>query len=367
MRWISTVLLGWSCAAGCSASTGTAPDDEEVDRLHRTTKVGRQAATATLTGPKLTITSNNGTQAAWDIAGIIQGPGLTITSAILECEVDEQAGKFVNGELVLDMDTGAVLSSAFARNAMGTNDEDYPSTTDALNGKGYSPLDNLLKFDQSYTRDACVLHLKFLCDDPKKFEFRYVFGSDDYPSQGNNIQEDVMGAFLNGVSFDSNIATVSGDYVSVNTIFKGTWFKDNSLGAYATEMNGFTQVLTASAEAKEGVNTLHIAVADGGKFNANRRGAWLFIETASMKCPAAPTKRPTKRPTRPTSKPTTIGRRTTPVGQCARRARQNCRCLNFRQCVETQVRRRCTYNRNAPIIARDYIRSVRRAYRRRYC
>lgn len=262
---------------------------------------------AEFTGPTLTITSQF--QDAWDLAQSIQGDGIEFTQAVLWCDQPDQAGLFEDGSYSIDMDAGVVLSSSYAVNAMGRNDNKYLKP-DGLGGWGYDPLDQILVPKNMYTRDACVLHLEFKCEDPSKFEFRYVFGSDDYPSTGFEDQEDLMAAFLNGRTPFHNIAKVAGNYVSINTVHNGNdLLNDNQYGAFATEMNGFTQVLTARANATTGTNRLYIAVADGGKRDSDTNGAWVFLEANSMKCPGRRTSTPA---------PTQPGRFTSP-GKCANR------------------------------------------------
>lgn len=343
--------------------------------------VSRTLVVPALVGSQLQIVAN---QTAWDLANIIQGDGLTITNADLQCQDERQAGLFDTADFLLGMERGAVIASAFVTNALGRNDETYPGGSDALGGPGYAPLDKLLqsKNPSSGSLDACVLVLKFKCDDPYRFEFRYIFGSDDYPSPaGNEESNDLMAAFVNGVQASDNIArTDDGDFVSVNTIYDGDGFKDNSRGTYQTEMNGFTVPRTASGKVGYGVNEIRIAVADGGLRKTNTYGAWVFIEAASMKCPATP--QPTPRPSpRPTRQPTTpkphppptprphappsrkpIARAKTPK-ECAQLVSDTCYCGELK-CLRRQTIRRCG---SQSITFSAYFKSVKAAFKRLYC
>jgi hypothetical protein len=219
--------------------------------------------------------------------------------------------------------SGVVLSSAFAKNA----EEGTTKLGDALGGTGSSALDSLLKTrhgrgDLVVTQDACVLRFKFTCQPPPqqpipplyKVELDFVFGSDNYPSNGKLVNEDLMGAFLNGV----NIAVVDKKtrYISVNTLRNGPKYRDNPFigrrRRYRTSMRGFTVPLTAVGTVEAGnVQELVFAVADGGRRRAlpgRQGGTWLFIKGGSLRCIAltAPTTAPAQAPTSkaPTPPPT---------------------------------------------------------------
>jgi hypothetical protein len=202
---------------------------------------------------------------------------------------------------------GIVLSSAFARNAQYGSKKKHKKrkgyTGDDLRGAGSADLDKLLASRPQgdhvegpiITQDACVLHFAFLCQPNKasretnyNVAFDFVFGSDSYPSNGNQVNEDIMGAFLNG----ENMAVLDNKRtpLSVNTLYEGPLFRDNSGSSYQTSMRGFTAPLTARGTAKAGqVQELVLAVADGGRQVKGRWtwGALLFIRGGSLKCVAA--------------------------------------------------------------------------------
>jgi len=303
------------------------------------------AALPVATRADLSVQSDN----ALDLAELIAGPGVSIRSAALVNCNNVQVGRFTNGEFDIDMDEGAVISSSYAVEAVGPNNNYYPAG-DSLGRPGSALLDKLLQPKKRYTKDACTLRIEFDCDTPANFEFTYVFGSDNYPSTGNNAEEDVMGAFLNGDDVSNNVATVDGKYVSVNTLFDGTDFKDNERDTYDVEMNGFTQPLKSTDKglAKATNNELDLVVADGYTGNEvdYKKGAWLFVKANSLRCDR--------------NSGTGGGARVT-AELCARLVRQQCRCRQ-RRCITRRIRNRChaTGTRDTD---RAYRQKVRRTIR----
>ena len=212
---------------------------------------------------------------------------MAIVSAQLICTSPQQAGLFNDFDADGDDDdsedgdggpppppptpplTGAIIGSAFVEEAEGPNDNAYGAGADELNGPGFAPLTSLLPSPR-VTRDSCVLRISFRC--PSGYDrvaIKYIFGSDNYPSTGTNVNEDLMGAFLNGREARNNIARApnsNNNYVSVNTQFSGPNFVDNTGGIIQTEMNGFTVLREAVGQIRPPgqTNVLEIAVADGG-------------------------------------------------------------------------------------------------------
>lgn len=293
---------------------------------------------------------------ALELARTIAGRGVTVTSAAFaDCEVN-QAGIFWDGEFDIEFESGIVLSSAFAQEAEGPNDNNYPFG-DVLGRPGSPLLDKLLKPKNYLTKDACTLHIEFDCDNRGDLELLYVFGSDNYPSDGSNPHNDVMGIFLNGDTVNHNIATVhnNGTYVSVNTFYKGPEFIDNQQDTYDTEMNGFSKPLRTDDKArflaKNGENEIDIVVADGyisGAFD-NKKGAWLFIKEDSLKC---------------------VGggggfNRNRNPGACARRVKSLCRCRDW-ECIDENIKFECDPS-GSPSDVNAFMRKVRKVFKTRLC
>jgi hypothetical protein len=303
------------------------------------------------TGPSLTVISASDNE---ELKSMLGGAGINITSLIVRCQTEDQVGLFAGGDYDLGIDEGVVLSSGYAVTAEGPNDGSYTAKQDALGGAGNPYLDELLKDGDRYTKDACALDIKFTCQDPSKFEFTFVFGSDDYPSNGNVDQEDLMAAYLNGFDPSHNVATLNGDYISVNTLKSGSsLLRNNQNGAYDVEMNAFTKVLTSKAAAVNGTNRLLIVVADGGKNGSTTRPSWVFLEKDSLKCASS-------------SSSGTVPARTVrfaPATCAAKIAQTSCTCRDW-QCIDAHVRTVC--RTTAEMSEADfipYLRQVRSTFR----
>ena len=166
-------------------------------------------------------------QKALRLAREIAGRGVTIIDAKFDSCDDDQVGFFTDADLALGMTfvNGIVLSSGFAADVVGPNDNSY--TRDALNHDGYQALTNLLPSGMD-TTDACALHITFDCQDHEHYGLQFVFGSDNYdcpptPSTQARINpyEDVMGIFVQdnqNNAKEANIGLYNGEYVSVNTL-----------------------------------------------------------------------------------------------------------------------------------------------------
>jgi hypothetical protein len=267
---------------------------------------------------------------ALDLALAIAGRGVTITDAkFADCGPDQQ-GVFTNGELDIKFENGIVLSSAVANEVEGPNDNLYPSG-DNMNHVGSYLLDQILP-NGKLTKDACTLHINFDCFDDTKFGFGFVFGSDNYPSNGTTQYEDVMGVFLNGVKPENNVGLYNGTYVSVNTLYDGSMYKNNSQNTYDCEMNGFTfpiKVDNSKNLANTGGNEIWFSVADGydpakKHPGAYKKGAWLFVRRNSLRC---------------ANDTVTPAWKMTPK-LCARQAVSTCQCHNW-SCIDTYTTTRC--------------------------
>jgi hypothetical protein len=267
---------------------------------------------------------------ALDLALAIAGRGVTITDAkFADCGPDQE-GVFTNGELDIKFENGIVLSSAVANEVEGENDNLYP-TGDKMSHVGTYLLDDVLP-NGKLTKDACTLHINFDCYNKEHFGFGFVFGSDNYPSNGTTQYEDVMGVFLNGVKPENNVALYNGTYVSVNTLYSGSMYKNNSQKTYDCEMNGFTypiKVNNSKALARNGSNEIWFSVADGfdpakKHPGAYKRGAWLFIRRNSLRC-ANETVAPAWKMT---------------PKLCARQAVGTCDCRNW-TCIDRYIGTRC--------------------------
>jgi hypothetical protein len=334
----------------------------------------------------LTVTSPANATA---IINAIAGYGVVVTSAELICTNPQQAGLFEDFDTsVADSNSdeddeapsptpapvqpllGAIIGSAYVKQAEGPNDEVYAAGSDALNGTGYAPLTDLLP-NGTITKDACVLRITFTCPSGyDRVSIQYVFGSDNYPSSGNNPNEDLAGAFLNGNEPRNNIARVpdgTNDYVSVNTLYQGPSFVDNTGALFNTEMNGFTTLQDAVGDiVASGSNTLDIAIADAGvETGSSRRlrraqvvtatdaaGSYLMLTQQCLTCISATD--------------LTTRRGTTPVDTCAQIAGTGSGCSCAWSCMNSAIKRRCIYTGTSSGYT-TYVSQVRTRIDSRYC
>ncbi|WP_343076514.1 choice-of-anchor L domain-containing protein [Jiangella mangrovi] len=98
--------------------------------------------------------------------------------------------------------------------------------------------------------------------------FDYIFGSEEYNEWVGSEYNDVFGFYVNG----ENCAVVGDDAqpVSINTINAGAHadlFTDNEDASVATELDGFTTVLTCAAEVQAGeTNHIKLAISDASDY-----------------------------------------------------------------------------------------------------
>lgn len=195
----------------------------------------------------------------------IAGTGVTINAGSVNyIGADGQAGTFSGGlSSGIGIDTGILLTSGSAINAMGPNDQSDKTTS--VGSAGDADLNALVG---GSTLDANVLEFEFTTDTGNLF-FNYVFASEEYNEFVNSSFNDVFAFLVDGV----NIAKVGSDPVSINTINCGNpfgtgdancaLFNNNDTAAFDLQYDGFTDVLTASIMGlSAGTHTMKLAIAD---------------------------------------------------------------------------------------------------------
>jgi len=192
------------------------------------------------------------------------------------------AGLFYGGAGIIggpDFDGGVILSSGTAASVIGPNKSD--GTSDALiPDRTDSDLETLSGQD---THNASILEIEFT-PSSTYITFDYVFGSEEYNEYVFSFN-DVFAFFLNG----ENVALIPGTTtpVSINTVNKVVnplYFINNypsdGTPPYNTEMDGFTEVLTVTAEVRANIrNRIKLAIADGGDSLLN---SWVLIRAGSF-------------------------------------------------------------------------------------
>ena len=167
----------------------------------------------------------------------------------------------------IDLDCGFLLSSGVFKGNSNTDsgfsvenitagDDDLSATAlAAFGGSGSTNDASTIEFNLDVT-DSSISGLSF----------DLVFGSEEYPEFSNSSFVDVAAIYVNG----QNVALFNDDpstplSVIDNNLVNGN-FIDNTSGIYATEWDGFSQVLSIRANLQQGSNTIKIGVADTGDF-----------------------------------------------------------------------------------------------------
>jgi len=222
------------------------------------------------------------------------GPGVVASNIVLH-GAPIAAGTFQSGLPIIGIDSGIMLSSGNIASVLGPNASDSTSTSNQMPGD--AQLDALTT---APTFDACSLEFDFTCPSASQITFQYVFSSEEYNEFVGTQYNDVFAFFLNGV----NIATLPGGIsVAINNVNCGNPYNsaaggncglylNNSCvdlpggtfpcqGAYDTEMDGLTVVLTATGTLLPGTNHIKLAIADAGDdvYDSN-----VFIRGQSFTC-----------------------------------------------------------------------------------
>lgn len=211
-----------------------------------------------------------------DLAAILLGDGIELSADAVLTGAIGAAGTFTGGGSVpLGFSSGIILSTGDATLA------EVPSNvwTSAGTDNGAAGDDQLTGLVGAETFDAVSLEFTFRFSDPEKARnlyFNYVFASEEYNEWVDQGFNDVFAFFLDG----TNIALLPGTTTpvsvdNVNSIRNSTFYRNNRLGdslwdaglagAYRTEYDGLTRVLTASAlDLDPGNHTIRLAIADTG-------------------------------------------------------------------------------------------------------
>jgi len=202
------------------------------------------------------------------------------------------SGGFADG---LAIDNGVILSNGDISNAVGPNLSDGKSTE--FNTAGDADLETLARGAE--LRDAAVLTFDFVPTQSGQLQFRYVFASEEYNEFVGAQFNDVFGFFLGG----QNIATLGGSAVAINSVNKNrnsTVFNNNSVQdftpptPFATEFDGFTEALTATALVEQGLTyRIKLVIADS---NDSSFDSAVFLEQGAFRVNALPIARFTNQP-----------------------------------------------------------------------
>ncbi|MBV1873218.1 MAG: OmpA family protein [Gammaproteobacteria bacterium] len=195
----------------------------------------------------------------------------------------------VNNFDFIGIDKGMVLSNGYIEGVVGPNVSDY--TSNQLSSRSNRDADFQALNGGQLTRDAAILEFSFKGpDNSNGVDIKYVFGSDEYGADTENLAEgkhDFMAIFVNG----QNCAVTSGEKVGVSTVNSEVNadlyianYRDgeNAEGSeFNVEMDGFTKVLTCHAPLKAGEdNTVKVGIVDASdEGGAGKGNSWVILES----------------------------------------------------------------------------------------
>ncbi len=211
---------------------------------------------------------STGNTANYYVQNVLLGSGVSVSNITFTGN-SEQIGEFSNGNTTtLGLDRGIVLSTGNVTNipqsggSQASTDEGTP---------GDNQLNSLAG---ATTNDAAILEFDFYTE-ANHVEFRYVFGSEEYPEFVNSGYNDAFAFFIsgpnpNGGTYSSyNIALIPGTSTpvtidNVNDYTNSQYYIDNG-NSSTIVLDGLTTVLVAQADIVP-CQTYHIkiAIADAG-------------------------------------------------------------------------------------------------------
>lgn len=201
------------------------------------------------------------------MADTMFGDGIVVTKATYTGDA-LSGGIFSNGwgvsPTVVPADAGVILSTGRASdftNATGAYNQTGNRSTDTAGIDGDARMNGIAGVK---TFDGAFLTTEFTSTGDE-LTMQLVFSSEEYLEWVNSGYNDAVGIWVNGVQ--AQLALGGGDISidNINTTSNPNLFLNNTKGAYNTEMDGATVVLTLKASVKVGaVNTLVIGIADAG-------------------------------------------------------------------------------------------------------
>ena len=234
------------------------------------------------------------------VQNVLLGSGVTVSNITYQGGANARAS-FTNGSTTnLGLNNGIILSTGIVTQI--ANPQSYFMSTN-LGLAGDPNLNTIAGATQTY--DACVLQFDFvpLSD---TVEFRYVFGSEEYPQYVCSEYFDVFGFFITGVNpsggnySNYNIARIPGTIlpVGINSVNNGSpgsgysssgcvstayhnYYVDNAaLNGQTICFGGFTKPLTAWCHVTP-CQTYHVKLAVGEVGNG-QYDSGVFLEANSF-------------------------------------------------------------------------------------
>jgi gliding motility-associated-like protein len=242
------------------------------------------------------------------VQNVLVGAGVTVSN-ITYSGGSTSIGSFTTGSSNLGLAAGVVLSTGDVSTIGGA------SNTDVGIGDGTNSDNDLMVLSGQSINNAAILEFDFV-PNGDSLKFKFVFGSEEYPTYVCSSFNDAFGFFLSGPGLSGpfsnnaiNVALVPNTTVpiTINTINSGVagsagspatcaaadpnwqnnsvYYVNNGSGT-TVAFNGFTTVLTALAAVECG-QTYHIKLAIGnGTDSALQSG--VFLEAGSFQSNALP-------------------------------------------------------------------------------
>lgn len=213
------------------------------------------AAMAVSSVSDLTVETSTG------LAQSLVGSGIAISNVVYTGGANA-SGTFAGGATTVGFDSGVILTSGAASNALGPNSSSGTTTANGLAGDS-----DLTSLSGVSTLDASVLEFDFTPNGDTVF-FQYAFASEEYLEYVGSSFNDSFAFFVNGV----NCAVVDDGLggtqpITINNINPGSnagLFVDNTDAHLNIQYDGLTTVLTCLAPVNSGVtNHIKLAIADG--------------------------------------------------------------------------------------------------------
>ncbi|MDE5420544.1 choice-of-anchor L domain-containing protein [Labilibaculum sp. DW002] len=228
----------------------------------------------------------------YDSEGLVRNVLVTgcLTADNISYSGDEKdgVGYFNAGTSDFPLSSGVIISTGKVRDAEGRNDK----TNESSNIDGATADSDVTRLNTN-ARDVQILEFDFV-PAGDKLEFRYLFASEEYPEYACGAYNDVFGFILSGPGISGpflnggeNIALLpsSTNFVTINNVNdqgcgNASFYVDGT-GGFATQFDGRTIVLTASADVVP-CQTYHIRLIIADVSDRTYDSA-VFLEAESFK------------------------------------------------------------------------------------
>jgi gliding motility-associated-like protein len=212
------------------------------------------------------------------VQNVLLGTGITVSNITVNgtaanaLSVTNKIGYFEDGSSTFPISRGVVLGTGNINSLAGISSVFVSSTV----GGGSDP--DLATISGVTINDANVLEFDFVAIGDS-MNFKYIFGSEEYPEYVGGTVNDAFGFFLSGPGITGtytnsavNLAIIPGTTtaVSINTVNQNintAYYTSNAANFYGTSsvLDGFTVLLVAASNLQCG-GSYHIkmAIGDGG-------------------------------------------------------------------------------------------------------